>query len=188
MAAVLSSLGYRVGDQAYAELLMENWARRDFLPIIQYCQSADAFQDRPFSLDYTYQALDLAYPGSKYILTIRNSAEEWYKSLTTFQTIIIGKNRLPTADDLKNFNYRRKGWLWRTHQLVYGIDESTLYDKKIYMHHYIAHNDRVRHYFRHRQDDLLVINLKDNNAATKLAKFLRVPRTAVDMPHLNKSR
>src|SRR5207248_6822925 len=101
MAAALAQLGYKVGEQSVAELLIKDWSRRDFRRIVRYCASADAFQDIPFSLDYTYQAVDCAYPGSKFILTVRSSGDEWYASLIRFHTKIIGKNRLPTAADLK---------------------------------------------------------------------------------------
>ncbi len=91
---------------------MEDWARRDFRKIIKFCKTADAFQDAPFSYDFTFQAVDNAYPGSKFILTERSNSEEWYESLIRFHTKIVGKNRLPTPNDLKNFPYRYKGYIW----------------------------------------------------------------------------
>jgi len=187
MGQVLSDMGFRVGNQAKAERLMEDWAQRKFHNIVEYCKSADAFQDAPFSNDYTYQVMDYAFPESKFVLTIRNSAEEWYESLTRFHTKIIGKGRLPTADDLKNFDYREKGWLWRFHKTVYGIDEYSLYDKGLYIQHYEMHNNRVQDYFKYRQGDLLVLNLSDSNSMTALCNFLDKPVVKQTMPHLNRS-
>ncbi len=92
---------------------MGDWAQRKFNNIVSYCKTADAFQDVPFSNDYTYQVMDYAFPNSKFILTVRNSSEEWYESLTQFHAKMIGKNRIPTADDLKQFSYRETGWVWR---------------------------------------------------------------------------
>src|SRR5690349_10358789 len=97
MGAALASLGFKLADQAIGESLIEDWAKRDFRAIIDHCKSADAFQDVPFSLDYTYAALDQAFPGAKFILTVRESSAEWYESLTRFHTKIVGKNRLPNA-------------------------------------------------------------------------------------------
>ena len=68
VAAALQSLGYRLGSQPQAELLMEDWARRDFRSIIRFCRGADAFQDIPFSLPRTYAAMDRAFPGSRFVL------------------------------------------------------------------------------------------------------------------------
>ena len=119
----LTLLGFTLGKQSIAERLMEDWRKRDFWHIILYCRFADAFQDVPFSLDYTYQVLDEAFPNAKFLLTIRNNSEEWYQSLVKFHTRIVKKNRLPTPDDLKNFPRVYKGWFWRQHQIIYGIDE-----------------------------------------------------------------
>jgi len=144
--AVLKELGYKMGNQIEAELLLDDWAQRDFKNIVKYCQSADAFQDVPFSLDYTYQVLDYAFPGSKFILTVRNSKEDWYSSMTNFQRKIVGKGRLPTGEDLKNFSYRKKGWLWDAMQYIYDINESNPYDFELLTTQYDKHNTNVEQY------------------------------------------
>ena len=185
--SALSSFGYRIGNQTEAEQLSEDWFKRDFRRIVKYCKNADAFQDVPFSRDYTYQIMDYAFPGSKFILTVRNSPEEWYESLTRYHTEIVGKNRLPTAGDLKQFLYRNTGWLWRQQQIVYGIDETSLYDKDIYINHYISHKHKILDYFRNRPEDLLVLNLSKPGAMQSLCKFLNITFTNQVMPHLNKS-
>jgi sulfotransferase family protein len=185
---VLRSFGFKMGEQAEGELLLDDWARRDFHPILKLCETADAFQDIPFSLDYTYQCVDHAFPGSKFILTIRDSAKEWLESLSRFHTMIVGKNRLPTAQDLKEFEYRKPGWLWRVHQVVYGVDEESLYDPEIYMRHYEAHNKHIRDYFRFRPDDLLVLNLKASDSIDRLCVFLGIDPAGRQMPFLNRTR
>ena len=73
-------LGYRVGKEETAFTFMHSYAKRDFRPIIRFCRTAQVFEDIPFSLFYTYQAVDYAYPGSKFILTIRDSADQWVNS------------------------------------------------------------------------------------------------------------
>ena len=65
----LRELGYLMGDQREAEWLIDAYAARDFKPIVEYCRSAEAFQDVPFSYPYTYVVLDQAFPESKFILT-----------------------------------------------------------------------------------------------------------------------
>jgi len=184
----LKLFGYKMGDQASGELLMRDWAKRDFKKIIKLCKTADAFQDAPFSYDFTFQAMDEAFPESKFILTTRSSGEEWFESVIRFQTKIIAKNRLPTVQDLKEFPYRYKGWLWENSQRVYGINEETLYDKNIYINHYNKHNDRVLEYFRNRPNDLLVLNISDSSAMEKLCDFLGIKFTGQTMPHLNQSK
>lgn len=188
--AVLKSFGYKVGLQFEAETFITDWAIRDFRRIIEYCKTADAFQDVPFSLDFTYQTIDRAFPGSKFILSVRNSAEEWYNSLVRFYGKIIGveANRVPGVDDIKNFYYAGEGWLWRFQKYVYGVNESTLFDKEFYMAYYKKHNAQVIEYFKYRPNDLLVLNVADSSAMKLLCDFLEVKYTGQVMPHLNKSK
>ena len=185
--AVLSSFGYRLGNQAAGEMLLEDWARGDFSRIIELAATADAFQDIPFSLPGTYQALDRAFPGSKFILSVRSSPERWLQSVTRFHTKIVGKNRLPTKEDLQEFSYREKGWLWRNQQLVYQVDADSLYDPDIYMQHYRQHNQDVMDYFAGRPQDLLVVNLEEAAVMPKLCAFLGFADVGLAMPHLNRS-
>jgi hypothetical protein len=132
--------------------------------------------------------LDYAFPGSRFILTIRASAEEWYESLVRFHGKLVGKKQTPTADDLKGVRYRYLGWIWRAMELVYGDVESTLYDRQKYIDYYENHRRNVLDYFRHRPHDLLVLNVAEPRAMTNLCDFLGVPHRGVTMPHLNSSR
>jgi hypothetical protein len=188
LAAAISSFGLRVGDQVRAELLVDDWARRDFRRIIAYCRIADAFQDVPFSLNHTYGVLDHAYPGAKFILTVRDSADEWFDSLLRFHAKLIGKQRVPTADDLREFSYHGTGWLWHAHQLLFNVDETNLYDRDHYVAQYELHNRQVLDYFRHRPEDLLVLNIGKSNAMQSLCDFLGFDYDGRQMPHLNISR
>lgn len=183
----LRGFGLRMGDQPAAEMLLEDWARRDFRRVIELCRSADAFQDIPFSLPYTFQAVDAAFPGSKFILTMRDSPEQWYESLTRFHTKIVGKGRLPTAADLRAFSYRYPGFVWRYHELVHAADETTLYQRDRYITHYAVHNHQIIEYFRFRPGTLLVLNLKQTDAMQQLCAFLGIPYTGQQMPQLNKT-
>jgi hypothetical protein len=54
----LRDLGYRLGDQHQGELLLPQYAVRNFRPIVEFCLTADAFQDAPFSFPFIYLALD----------------------------------------------------------------------------------------------------------------------------------
>ncbi|MCC7475526.1 MAG: hypothetical protein IT425_09030 [Pirellulales bacterium] len=188
IAAALESLGYRMGDQWVAELLIDDWARRDFCPIVEYCHSADAFQDIPFSLPDTFQAVDAAFPNSQFILTVRNDADEWFDSLTRFHTKLIGKGRLPTADDLRKYDYHGPGWMWKANALIYSPEERLLYNAELYKASYETHCQSVVAYFRNRPNDLLILNVADADAMQRLCEFLQVEYTGQAMPHLNTSR
>jgi hypothetical protein len=186
--AALEALGFAMGDQAVGELLIDDWAARDFSRILDLCQTADAFQDIPFCLPYTYVVLDQAFPGSRFILTVRDSGAQWYESLTRFHTKLIGKGRLPTADDLKTYPYRYEGWMWRAHALIHGCDEKSLYDREKTIRSYERYCTNVREYFRYRPSDLLVLNVAKPGAMGSLCQFLGVDRRGLQMPHLNSSQ
>jgi hypothetical protein len=186
--AVFRSLGLKVGNQEKAELLLHDWAKRDFRNIIRYCRWAEAFQDVPFSYPETFRAMDSAFPGSKFILTVRNSSDEWFESLVRFHSRLIGKNRVPSADDLRQYNYRYPGFIWDAQRLRYGATETTLYDRELYIHGYEDHNRQVIEYFKDRPDALLVLNIAEADAMRKLLTFLGYPYTGQIMPHMNASK
>ncbi len=183
----LHSLGLKMGLQARGEILKGDWAKRDFTRIVALCRTADAFQDVPFSGAFTFQAVDANFPGSKFILTVRDSPEQWFESLVRFHTRIVNKGRLPTADDLRAFEYRYKGFLWDAFVLSYGDDESLLYNRDTYIASYLDHNRNVTEYFRHRPDDLLVLNVSHDDAMKKLCEFVGMPYRGQAMPHLNRT-
>ena len=66
----LSDFGYNMGNQSEGELLLDDYIQRNFKAIINFCKTADAFQDAPFCFQHTYQALDQYYPKAKFVLTI----------------------------------------------------------------------------------------------------------------------
>jgi hypothetical protein len=190
----LAGFGYRVGDQRSAELLMENWGVRDFRKLIRYCHTADAFQDVPFSYHYTFQAMDAAFPGSKFILSVRDSDEQWYQSVVRFQSMRlerrIGVRRIPTIIDIKSDPYVKLGWGWRNRELL-GNDLHEPYsiqDKRELIDYYNRHNYLVKDYFRHRPEDLLVINLAEADAMQRLCRFLGKQYKGQTMPKLNQSK
>lgn len=188
----LSLLGYRVGNQRTAELLMEDWGKREFRRLIRYCHTADAFQDVPFSYHYTFQALDAAFPGSKFILSVRGSADEWYQSVVRFHSKRLeertGEKRIPTLDDIRQDPYVYPGYLWRVRELVGISGGAEPYPENTLKDYYERHNAIVQDYFRHRPNDLLVINIAEPDSMTKLSKFLGLPDNKIEMPKLNVSK
>lgn len=184
----LRGLGFSMGYQPRGEMLLKDWHRRDFARIAQLVETADAFQDTPFSLPHTYAAMDALFPGAKFILTVRDDADQWYRSVTEFQKKIVTHGKgLPTVDDLKKFHYRYPGYLWEAAQMVYGVTEETLYDKALYTKNYLDHNAAVVRHFSGRPADLLVLNVSDPNAMRTLCGFLGIAWAGQAMPHSNET-
>ncbi len=170
--AALRKLGYRVAPQEPAEWLTEKWSRRDFKDLSRFCLRYDVFQDVPFSYPFTFQEMDQRFPNAKFILTVRDSADAWYRSVTSYHAKGTGAAGIPTAEDVKQHPYRYKGYVWDCQRWLYGISEEQAYDSDLYKAHYEAYNAAVIDYFRWKPEKLLVLNVKEDRAYWKLAQFL----------------
>ncbi|MHA1342679.1 MAG: sulfotransferase, partial [Promethearchaeota archaeon] len=177
-----------VGNQRQAELLFDDWVKRDFKRIIRYCRTAQFFQDAPFSYPYTFIAMDQAFPGSKFILTVRDNAEEWYYSLLRFHSKLWGNGKIPpTSEDLKKAIYIYKGFPYHCIMHLNNVPENDPYNKEILIDYYETHNKNVIDYFRHRPCDLLVINLKEKDSYKRFCDFLGIEQKKDAFPWENKT-
>jgi hypothetical protein len=186
MAKAFTELGLVVGLQWVAERLLCDWARRDFRRLFWYCRTAQAFQDVPFSLPFTFQALDQRFPRSRFVLTVRNSPEQWYESLTRFHAAKFANGRIPTCDDLRAAGYAR-GSAYDAYRLIHRTPPGDPYNRETLIASYNAHNNAVVEYFRHRPDDLLVLNVAQPDAYDRLCTFLGEPSTGKAFPWENKT-
>lgn len=114
-----------------------------------------------------YEKLDKAYPGSKFILTIR---KEWLNSIRKHWDF--------------NFNRFRSAWATdpftnQIHKVLYGQEH---FDEKVFTQRYEAHNYNVLDYFKHRPNDLLVLEPNGDDTWSKLCKFLNLPVPSVSYP------
>ena len=183
-----ADLGFDVGEQRKAEkLTAKYYLEGNFKPIIDYCKSAQVFQDAPFSYPNTFKLLDEAYPNSKFILTVRDDAEQWYRSLTRFHAKKFGRDgRIPTVEDLKAAKYVWPGFIYNSVK-IHGATDDDPYNKKILTAHYDKHNSDVIEYFKNRPDDLLVINISQSGEYQKFVEFLGIDSPYEDFPWENRT-
>jgi len=188
LKAAFEGLEYPVGNQRKAEALTgKYYFEGNFQPIIDYCRSAQVFQDVPFSYPVTYKHLDKAYPGSKFILTVRDSPEQWYSSITRFHAKMFGKDgRIPTVEDLRAAQYVRLGFMYNVVRIHRTTDEDP-YNKNTMIAHYERYNQEVMEYFKDRPGDLLVINVGEEGAYQKFLNFLGIKSSWNDFPWENKT-
>lgn len=112
-----------------------------------------------------YAQLDKAYPGSKFILTLRDK-EPWLNSCER----LFGR---------QPFRYDRLfSFFERT--VVYGCYH---FNKERFGYVYDVHHHLVREYFKERQNDLLEMNIIDGDGWNKLCAFLEVPIPTLPFPH-----
>jgi len=179
---------FNVASQHKGELLCNDWLKGNYQSIIEFAKTADAFQDRPFYMGDTYKYLDANFPGAKFILSVRNSPDEWYDSYIRFQSKIFGAGRKPTARQLKRAGYCQTGWIYNVITGLYGTSEDDVYNKEKLVDYYVRYNTEVVEYFKDRPDDLLMINLKDDDSYKKFCDFLGVSPRRDKFPHLNKTK
>jgi hypothetical protein len=182
----LKDLGYRLGDQHQGELLLQEYTVRNFRPIVEFCLTADAFQDAPFSFPFTYLALDQSFPNAKFILSVRDDSDQWYRSLVRYHSNLFGGGRIPTKDDLVRSTYSYPGFVWESVKLLLNPAEEDIYHKPTLVSYYDRHNADVRDYFRSKSN-FLEINVSDKRAYGRFCDFLGKEPIAEDFPWLNSS-
>lgn len=190
MKKLLGKFGFKIGNQAVGEILSEDWMSHHRTDrIIKFCYTADAFQDAPFSRRGLYRELDKAFPGSKFILTLRDSPEQWFDSLVRFHTkkFSSDKSRPPDEEDKRNALYRYKGYLLDNARLVWDYPKVPMYDKEAYIQKYCDHNDDIREYFANRPDDFIEINVGRKKDFKRLCSFLKIKTSLEDFPWENKT-
>ncbi|WP_299365905.1 sulfotransferase [Winogradskyella sp.] len=174
MAKIFQLLDMPVGNQRKAELLAIDVLNGNYDAFFKYVKNKGlAFQDVPFSKPNIYKILDKKFPDSKFILTIRDSPEIWYNSLIKFHAKLFGNGEIPKKSDLIKAKYVYPGWMWEMNRLNYKTPEEDIYNKKILIKQHIDYNNDVIDYFKDQPEKLLVVNLKEKNAAEKISNFLQ---------------
>jgi len=125
----------------------------------------NSFQDWPWAL--LYKEMDQRFPGSKFVLTSRDS-QRWLKS---YRNALSKQSPLPARDEA-----RRK---------VYGFAYQGATDEQL-IGRYEQHNTEVKRYFADRPEDLLVVDWEKGDGWAQLCPFLGKPVLARPFPHANK--
>lgn len=158
LSRALTQLGYRTAH--YVELRAVHFAKETWLAgnfDVDCLANYDAAVDLPVPV--FYPQLDERYPGSKYILTVRD-AVSWLASVRRHWT------RYLPGDDPKG-SYRRTVRL-----AMYGIHGFAEARMKFV---YDTHVRNVHWFFRDRPGDLLVLDICAGDGWSKLCPFLARP-------------
>ncbi|MCP5300211.1 MAG: hypothetical protein H6959_05155 [Chromatiaceae bacterium] len=201
---VLRKLGYRLPDQMKQErLVVDAYFRGNFAPLKKLCGKYDAFQDMPFSQGAAYAVADGLFPGSRFILTVRDPAS-WFDSLTRFHLQgILARVGVRELSDFNESTFKDKD-VYIARNYLYNVmkrhasvvvdnqtrhDWSLVYDREHRIRSYVARNEEIIKYFQDRPGQLLVIDFSRETDNSKIVDFLGLPRSHVDpLPHLNRSR
>ena len=170
----------------------------NFSSIKDHIDSNDFHQDVPLSIGSIYIALDCLYPGSKFILTLRES-ESWYSSFFNFyyhKTIKPflypefkrASHPIFPGHDLIWFTYAYKSELSHIshiaadqfkddEHLIEAIRDTTF--KSSCISNYNNRINSIQNYFSNRPEDLLQIKISDPNLYSKINTFFGLPSDAV---------
>lgn len=176
----------KMGNQKSGELLFFEYAKRNFKPIINFCKTAQAFQDIPFSLPFTYVALHQAYPNSKFILTVRDDEHIWYDSLIRFLSKLYEIDSKPTVEDVRNYHYRTPNYMYTVGKYLYKTPDEDFFNEKALKDLYLTHNKNVIDYFRDNKN-FIVINFAKKGDFQRLCDFLAIDPKYNTPPWENKS-
>ncbi|MEM1320989.1 MAG: sulfotransferase family protein [Bacteroidota bacterium] len=171
LAAALRILGYDtihgdpINEPPYGDEGRSLIARIDKgnfrLPTIEHY---DAFTDNPyFSI---WKELDKAYPGSQFILTIREE-EQWINSCVKYYK---GRRRRPM-----------RIWMFGGHADP-SVSEAA---QQHWRSTYRQHNHSILEYFKDRPQDLLVLDITKGEGWSKLCPFLGQTIPEVAFPREN---
>lgn len=128
-----------------------------------------ALCDLPIPL--LYEQLDKGYPGSKFILTIRDE-DSWLESV---------RNHWSHEHNRFRASWSTDPFTHKVHKLLYGTKG---FDAEVFLARYRRHNAEVLEYFKDRPGDLLVM---DNPEWNPLCAFLGRPVPTEDYPLTNTS-
>jgi len=165
LASALTELGYRT---------LDNIGASTYHPGDMGCverallDANDAFTDTP--IPSIYRQLDQHYPGSKFILTVRDT-DAWLKSARKQFTPQHAQQR----GDAINHIFDE----------LYG---SHSFDEAGFRDGYRRFIDSARQYFADRPDDLLVIDISRKDAWQSLCGFLGRPVPDLPFPKANVTR
>jgi hypothetical protein len=160
LGSILEKQGYKV--KGFDGEVLIKYRFRGFDASIQaLIEEYDAFQDIPWPL--MFEELYTNYPGAKFILTTRSSADKWFKS--------IKKHSLTTSP----FFFSRK-WTYGYHY--------PRFHRQAYVEQYSAHNERVRQFFKNKPDIFIEICWEKEHQEEILRAFLNL-ESIPDIPRSN---
>ena len=196
LEAVLRACGYRMPRQIDQERLLDGLPQSgDYGLLRDFVADFDAFQDMPFSRFETWVACDVLFPGSKFILTVRDE-DAWLRSYDRYYRALCGvePDEMATEAHFTGAPYLHDGYVHgmirrSVMRVAGGIAEpdwSLAFDADHLRTTYSARNAQIMRYFADRPDDLLVIDLSREPDTRRIAAFLDLPADAVmPIPHRN---
>ena len=158
LGIAFEKLGYRVCGVCHE--LLPDLIKGNLDNIKEFVDTCDVFKDNPWPV--LYRELDTMYPGSTFILTMRNESD-WIRSVVN--------HFASTPSEMLRY--------------IYGVPYPEGH-KDVFLNRYRQHHTEVLAYFKDRPSDLLVLDLETGNPWEKIAPFIGIDIPAFPFPHANK--
>jgi hypothetical protein len=123
---------------------------------------------------------------AKFILTIRDSPEQWVHSITKFHAKKFSDNTVATAQELKSAKYVWTGWILEVMKLNFNIAEEDPYNRENLEKKYLKYNREVKEFFK-ASDNFIELNLSQKESYQKFTNFVGVDSPYLDFPWENKT-
>lgn len=168
--AALKLLGYDSGHWKSVAWAKRIWDEMRSSGRSRTLERHYALSDLPIPL--LFRELDKAYPGSKFILTLRNE-KDWIRSV---------KNHWTSLNQWRDTWNKEGGFPEQIHEELYG---QSGFNAEIFIQRFRRHNAEVLDYFRGRPGDLLIMDMDKGAGWAELCGFLRVSVPEVEYPKSN---
>lgn len=154
------------------------WAKKIWQEMNQQGRSVTlekyyAVCDLPITI--LFKQLDAAYPGSKFILTVKDE-QKWLHDV---------KDHWGYDTNVHRATWDTDWFTHKLHNILYGRKD---FDAEVFLTRYRAHNAEVKEYFKDRPNDLLVMNMDQGAGWKELCPFLNCPAPNDPYPRIESTR
>lgn len=182
---VLRTCGFAMPKQIEQELrLAPVFEARCYETLRDFVAEYDALQDLPFSQNNTYVACDALFPGSKFILTVRDP-DAWVESYIRYYKAefgLEGHETFSEASFLDKTQYLERNYVHRLlRRLLVQEQEGKpvvrwdlAFDRDFLIAAYQRRNAEIRSYFAQRPDDFLEIDPSNEADTARLLAFVEI--------------
>jgi hypothetical protein len=150
-------------DPAAAGLARAILDAGDYRPALDYARDFVSFEDRPWNVGEIHRRLDAEFPGSRFVLTVRDKAR-WWSSVRSW---------LELKSQMRSTYLRHLGASELSEEAFRAAAE--------------RYEAGVREHFEGRSS-LLVMDLEAGDGWEKLCAFLELPVPECPFPHVNRQR
>jgi hypothetical protein len=132
------------------------YKKNDITALMKIINKYESFDDKPWC--HLYKDIYKNFPDSKFILTMRQDAETWYKSICNLHDILG-----PRKGVIPPYN--------RKHELI---------------NEYLSHNKDVTSFFKNK-NNLLIMSFENGDGWKELCAFIEKPIPEIPFPHAHKT-